>query len=135
MYQSSLFAVEVECFRLFFQRVIMHYVLSSRSWALCCSKPIISSKGPLFFYVNAHLNVFLFVFREEVNKLKQSEHRRRQIEVHNRKLLLRIQVNNFLKPNTSISRHCNTVTYKSRFIPVSTLTRLYQSLIQWHLKG
>lgn len=35
---------------------------------------------------------YIKCLRDEVNRLKQSEQRRKQIEIHNRKLMLRIQV-------------------------------------------
>lgn len=35
---------------------------------------------------------YIKCLRDEVNRLKQSEQRRKQIELHNRKLMLRIQV-------------------------------------------
>lgn len=59
----------------------------------CYSKHVTSLKDLLLFMCTCIQFFLLLFFREEVNKLKQSDHRRRQIEVHNRKLLLRIQVN------------------------------------------
>lgn len=58
---------------------------------------------------------YIKCLRDEVNRLKQSEQRRKQIELHNRKLMLRIQVCGVFVINRADLIHHLRIILKANF--------------------